>query len=322
MTFLTATILADCLICRPIRYRWDFAIKGASCGDETKLGLFIAIVNFLQDVIVVVLPMPILWNLQMAVSRKAALTGMFGMGILICAVTVYRIQVTATNDNPSNPSSQEKYALIALLTSLETLLGIISACLPILKPITKRLRVSLPKRGSDTNKPSASGSIPIIMRISHIFTASSKKYSSGEHIPSPDRSWYEMQVGKDGTTHVSVRPKADPRTEDELAGKPAGRDEDMESIYNAMIYTYAHLPHHSFHPNTHPRTLRFKKLKAASSHTEARFEKAPAALGAGAAVSLAADGTVAYGAGGPICRAGVIVAAVREGVSWEDDGDR
>lgn len=43
-----------------------------------------------------------------------------------------------------------------------------------------------------------------------------------------------MQVGKDETTHVSVRPKADPRTEDELAGKPAGRDEDMESIYNAM----------------------------------------------------------------------------------------
>ncbi|KAF6220993.1 hypothetical protein HO133_002674 [Letharia lupina] len=234
MTFLTATVLADCLICRPIRYRWDFAIKGASCGDETKLGLFIAIVNFLQDVIVVVLPMPILWNLQMAVSRKAALTGMFGMGILICAVTVYRIQVTATNDNPSNPASQEKYALIALLTSLETLLGIISACLPILKPITKRLRVSLPKRGSDTNKPSTSGSIPIIMRISHMFTASSQKYSSGEHIPSPDRSWYEMQVGKDGTTHVSVRPKADQRTEDELAGKPAGRDEDMESMYNAM----------------------------------------------------------------------------------------
>lgn len=82
LTFLTATVLADCLICRPIRYRWDFAIKGASCGDETKLGLFIAIVNFLQDVIVVVLPMPILWNLQMAVSRKAGLTGMFGIGIL------------------------------------------------------------------------------------------------------------------------------------------------------------------------------------------------------------------------------------------------
>lgn len=80
MTFLTATILGTCLICRPISYRWDFAIEGGSCGDETKLSLFIAICNFLQDAIVVVLPMPILWTLQTAVSRKAALTGMFGMG--------------------------------------------------------------------------------------------------------------------------------------------------------------------------------------------------------------------------------------------------
>ena len=47
-----------------------------------KLSLLIAICNFLQDVIVVVLPMPILWNLQMAMSRKAALTGMFGLGIV------------------------------------------------------------------------------------------------------------------------------------------------------------------------------------------------------------------------------------------------
>ena len=82
MTFLTATILADCLICRPISYRWNFDIAGASCGDEMKLSLFIAICNFLQDVIIVVLPMPILWNLHTALSRKVALTGMFGMGIV------------------------------------------------------------------------------------------------------------------------------------------------------------------------------------------------------------------------------------------------
>ena len=80
--FLTATILADCLICRPISYRWNFAIEGASCGNEMKLSLFIAICNFLQDVIVVVLPMPILWTLQTTVSKKVALTGMFGMGIV------------------------------------------------------------------------------------------------------------------------------------------------------------------------------------------------------------------------------------------------
>ena len=47
-----------------------------------KLNMFVGICNFLQDVIVVVLPMPILWSLQTAACRKGALTVMFGLGIV------------------------------------------------------------------------------------------------------------------------------------------------------------------------------------------------------------------------------------------------
>lgn len=44
--------------------------------------MYIAILNLLQDVVVVVLPMPILWGLQMARSRKVALSSIFGIGIM------------------------------------------------------------------------------------------------------------------------------------------------------------------------------------------------------------------------------------------------
>lgn len=44
--------------------------------------MYIAILNLLQDVVVVVLPMPILWGLQMARSRKVALSCIFGIGIV------------------------------------------------------------------------------------------------------------------------------------------------------------------------------------------------------------------------------------------------
>ena len=53
-----------------------------SCGDQELLDMYIAILNLLQDVVVVVLPMPILWGLQMARSRKAALSCIFGIGIM------------------------------------------------------------------------------------------------------------------------------------------------------------------------------------------------------------------------------------------------
>ena len=124
----------------------------------------------------------------------------------ICAVTVYRIQVTTTIKNPSSPAAQEGYALIALLTSLETLLGIIAACLPLLRPVASKLWRSLPKRGSETKKPSTSGTILVVMRMSRMFTSWSQKHFTGERIESPE-PWCETPTEKDGLSHVSVSPK-------------------------------------------------------------------------------------------------------------------
>ena len=78
--FFVGTILASCLICHPIAYRWDHSLPGGSCGVQKSLDLFIAIFNLLLDITVVVSPMSILWCLQMAVSKKVMLSGMFGMG--------------------------------------------------------------------------------------------------------------------------------------------------------------------------------------------------------------------------------------------------
>lgn len=77
-----SAVIADCLICRPITYRWSGNMVGGSCGDQRSLDMYIAILNLLQDVVVVVLPMPILWGLHMARSRKVALSCIFGIGIM------------------------------------------------------------------------------------------------------------------------------------------------------------------------------------------------------------------------------------------------
>lgn len=80
--FLTSTVLAVCLICRPLAFSWDPSIRGGTCGDQKSLDLYIGILNLFVDITVVVLPMPVLWGLQMAVSRKLVLSGMFGLGIM------------------------------------------------------------------------------------------------------------------------------------------------------------------------------------------------------------------------------------------------
>ena len=44
--------------------------------------MYIAVLNCLQDIVIVILPMPVLWGLQMARIKKVALSGMFGIGTL------------------------------------------------------------------------------------------------------------------------------------------------------------------------------------------------------------------------------------------------
>ena len=80
--FFISTILSSALICRPLSYRWDKSIPGGKCGDQKSLDLFIGIVNLLLDICIVVLPMPVLWGLQMVISKKLMLSGMFGLGIV------------------------------------------------------------------------------------------------------------------------------------------------------------------------------------------------------------------------------------------------
>ena len=77
--FAIATILASCLICQPIVYRWNRSSNGR-CGTQKSLDLSIGIVNLLLDIITVVLPMPSLWGLHMAMKKKSILSGMFSFG--------------------------------------------------------------------------------------------------------------------------------------------------------------------------------------------------------------------------------------------------
>jgi len=79
---MVAVILAVTLICRPIAYSYNRTIPGGHCGDMISFERYTAIFNLLADAILVVLPMPILWNLQMHTRKKVGLTIILGMGVL------------------------------------------------------------------------------------------------------------------------------------------------------------------------------------------------------------------------------------------------
>ena len=75
-----AIILLALFICYPIAYNWDRTIHG-SCGDTKKNFLGQAIVNLCIDIAIVIIPIPVLLNLQMSMLKKLSIYFMFSVGI-------------------------------------------------------------------------------------------------------------------------------------------------------------------------------------------------------------------------------------------------
>jgi hypothetical protein len=83
---LTATIfigvfLQSFLLCRPLNYFWNKTVDG-TCGDQNAAYLSIAVIELVNDFVIVILPMPVLWKLQMPAKKKMAISALMGMGLM------------------------------------------------------------------------------------------------------------------------------------------------------------------------------------------------------------------------------------------------
>ena len=68
--------------CKPVQFFWDKTIHNGHCVNENSLAYGITAANIVTDIVVLVLPIPWLWRLQMQMSRKLAIIGMFLLGSL------------------------------------------------------------------------------------------------------------------------------------------------------------------------------------------------------------------------------------------------
>ncbi|RDW74451.1 uncharacterized protein DSM5745_07113 [Aspergillus mulundensis] len=154
-----AVILSSLLLCQPLRINWDPTVDG-HCGSTKATYLALHIINLILDVTVGLLPVPVLWKLQMRRRKKIELALMFSLGIAICIITIFRINMI--NDLVSTDLTYTTAPLM-IFTILEPLLGIILACLPLLRPVFERvsafrtLHSSQASGGSGTPIPQLSG---------------------------------------------------------------------------------------------------------------------------------------------------------------------
>lgn len=80
---MLAVILGDFLICQPTAFYWDQSIPGGHCGESVKLWITTGTLNIVTDLIVLFLPMPYIFGLEMALYKKLVLIATFGAGLLL-----------------------------------------------------------------------------------------------------------------------------------------------------------------------------------------------------------------------------------------------
>lgn len=133
ITFSAATLLQVW----PIAAFWDKSVPTRWKISATKMYLWLAITDIFLDVITLVLPLPIVGKLKMSARNKWALAGVFAIGSFAAIAGIVRL-VYAIQFRHNNHDTTFDMHHLAIWSSIEPSVGIISACLPVLHPFFKR----------------------------------------------------------------------------------------------------------------------------------------------------------------------------------------
>lgn len=75
-----ALIISIIFGCSPIQKSWDAAITGGHCINRPAVYMAIAVTNTVSDVVLIIIPIPIVYRLKLPFSQKLGVACIFGVG--------------------------------------------------------------------------------------------------------------------------------------------------------------------------------------------------------------------------------------------------
>lgn len=197
------------VLCRPLAFFWDKSIVGGKCGSLNLTYLIPGIIITVEDIVIFLLPMPLLWKLKMETNKKIGASIIFGIGLAICLMSGVRLKYVIELDTNDFTAS---ISMFAILGTLEPMLGIISACLPVIPAITahysnNRYMAWSQKGGNNTgtrkSKSAVSGNSSSHTEHADFERLSDHEYPLIDHMKPSLRSQSEV-VGGDWSTQTST----------------------------------------------------------------------------------------------------------------------
>ncbi|KEY83999.1 integral membrane protein Pth11 [Aspergillus fumigatus] len=134
--YSTWAIVSAFVNCIPVARFWDRDIPG-SCLSFEAVWFFNASMNIATDLTLLIMPMPLISQLQLPRMQKIALMAVFAVGLLVVITSILRL--SSLRAVAQNPDTSYSNVGAAYWTAAECNVAIICACLPFLRPLISRI---------------------------------------------------------------------------------------------------------------------------------------------------------------------------------------
>jgi hypothetical protein len=133
--YIVATVLASIFACTPVAAAYDSRVHG-TCMDMLPFFLFNAYFATISDIIVLIMPLPLLVGLKISLGQKLALIPVFGLGVVVVTFSGIRL---ASFYAPFSPDSAFFELTGPMWTVIEVNLAVLCAALPSVRILLARL---------------------------------------------------------------------------------------------------------------------------------------------------------------------------------------
>ncbi|CAF9927030.1 hypothetical protein IMSHALPRED_007103 [Imshaugia aleurites] len=135
--WFVGSILPGIFRCHPIHDSWNPKLLGEpdvrhDCINDNTYYFSSSVLNVALDLWILLLPISIIWTLQLSARRKVGLSAIFLLGGFLCGASIGRAYTIA---NVSLSDFSYDTAPSAVWSSVEISFGIICACLPTIPPV-------------------------------------------------------------------------------------------------------------------------------------------------------------------------------------------
>jgi hypothetical protein len=183
-------------MCTPVSYFWNPSI-GGHCLSRLGVWFANASINIITDIVICLMPVPVLNRLSLPRKQKYALIAVFCLGLFVCLTSILRLKALYQISISTDVTWDNTPA--AYWSSLECNCSVVAACLPTLRKSISRFFPSFfsSPSNSDSNHRYIPSRRPQIKSRTNNDTSGFAKFAVTSHAAQAD--WAQTLTTQNGT---------------------------------------------------------------------------------------------------------------------------